>query len=281
VDSAAGFQGRVYERSVVFLSTTRDSVLVVPWLFSARTLPGGVRREARGLLGRGDEWEPFFSDLWETPPTRVPWRVLPRGRMRLVVGMDDAIEEVVFDEGARRLELALGSEVADFAGQRGETVRMLDGSLVLASTRVPGYVFDLSRGRQAGEGSGGDWAILVDGDSLRLVLHAAEFLEPGSAGAFRSWAMMGEQQLDWPSVTVTWRATRAFERARREVPVEWAAVSSAGDLRVELELRTAYIQAGAGDGPQLPVDAIFEVQGTVHLGDDDYPVRGLLRHTQP
>jgi hypothetical protein len=277
------FQGRVFERDIVFLSARIDSMLLVPWLMSARTVPGGVRREARGLLGRADAWEAFFSDTWETPPTRVPWRVVPRGQMRLVVGDNDVIQEIIFDEGPRQLEVALENQspLAEWAGQQGETVRLLNGSLVLTSTRVPGLIMDLTRGRQAREGAGGDWAFLVDGDSLRLVLQAPQFLEPGAPGAFRAWALMGEQELDWPSVTVTWTETRAFERARREVPVKLTATSSTNDLRIDLEVRTAEVQAGEGEGPQLPVDAVFEVEGTVRMGDDSYPVKGLLRHIQP
>jgi hypothetical protein len=47
-----------------------------------------------------------------------------------------------------------------------------------------------------------------------------------------------------------------------------------------LEVRTAQIQAGAGEGPLLPVDALFEVTGTLSIEGGDYPVRGLFRHTR-
>jgi hypothetical protein len=276
-------EGRTFERNIVFLSERRDSVLLVPWLITAHTIPGGVRREARGLLARGGSWEQFFTDAWQTPPTRQPWRVIPHGQMRLVVGEDDQVQEILFDEGPRQLEVALENQnpLAEWSGQHGETVRLLDGSVVLAGARVPGLVMDLTRGRQAREAPSGDWALLTDSDSLRLVLQAPAFADPGSAGAFRAWALMGDQELDWPSVTVAWTETRAFERARRDVPVKLTGTSSAGDLRVELTVRTAELQAGVGEGPQLPVDAFFEVQGTVRMGNESYPVRGVLRHLQP
>lgn len=275
------FQGRVFERSIVFLSVRGDSLLMVPWLVTARTLPGGVRREVRGLLARAGAWEAFFTDSWETPPTRIPWRIIPHGQLRLVVGEDDSVQEILFDEGPRQLEVALGEPLAQWSGQQGETVRLLNGSVVLADTRVPGLVMDLSRGRAAREGPGGDWAVLVDGESLRLVLHAAQLVQPGMPDAFSSWALVGDTEMEWPSVTVTWTETRAFERSRRDVPVRWSASSSAGDLSVELTVRNAEIQPGQGEGPQLPVDALFDVSGTVRIGEETYPVRGLLRHTQP
>src|SRR5687767_5234631 len=59
-------QGRVFERAVVFVGAVGDSTLIVPWLFTARTKPGGVDRTVRAWLKRGDVWEPFFEESWET-----------------------------------------------------------------------------------------------------------------------------------------------------------------------------------------------------------------------
>jgi hypothetical protein len=281
VDSVESFQGRTFERNIVFLTSRPDSVLLVPWLITARSLPGSVRREVRGLLGRADTWEPFFQDRWETPPTRQPWRVLPRGRMRLVVGENDLLDEIVFDEGPRQLSVLLHEPLAEWSGQRGESFRILDGTVVLSSSRVPGLILDMTRSRTAREGSGGDWSVLVAGDSLQIVLHAANPDPPGTPGAFRSWARLGQNDLQWTRVTVEWSETRAFERARREVPSRWSATSAGGDMRAEVDVRTAHLEAGDGEGPQLPVDGLFEVEGTVHIGGDAHAVRGLLRHIQP
>jgi len=108
-ESAAGnFRGRVYERNFVFTTLTGDSAFVVPWLMTAQTRPGGVHRRARGLLARGNSWDGFFDQQWDTPPTRIPWRILPHGSLRLVVGDGDAVESVIFAEGQRQLELELG-----------------------------------------------------------------------------------------------------------------------------------------------------------------------------
>lgn len=280
-ESPPVFQGRVFERNVVFLTSRPDSVLLVPWLMAARTLPGGVQRQARGLLARSDTWEPFFADEWETAPTRVPWRVLPRGRMRLVVGEEDALEQIVFDEGPRQLDVVLQSPIVEWDDQRGETFRILQGALVLSNTHVPGLVLDMTRGRRVLDPEGGDWAFVAAGDTLQVVLHAGEARPPGSPEAFRAWARVGDRELDWPDVTVTWEGTRSFERARREVPVAWSAESTDGELRVVLRVRAAHVQAGEGEGPQLPVDALFAVEGDVRIGDAVHPVRGLLRHAQP
>jgi predicted small lipoprotein YifL len=280
-DSSQEFQGREYERNIVFLTARSDSALLVPWLLRARTLPGGVHRQARGFLARGEEWEPFLSETWETPPTRTPWRLLPRGRMRLVVGENDGLERLVFEEGPRQLEVALGAALAEWTGPRGEVFRLMNGSLVLSSAPVPGFVLDMSRARRARDPEGGDWGVLLSGDSLQVVLHAPEAMAVPTPGTFRGWARLHGQELEWPDLRVTWGEMRAFQRARRDVPVEWIATSADGDVMAELQVRTAQIEAAPGEGPQLPVEAIFEVEGAVRIGESSYPVRGLLRHFQP
>ena len=277
-DSARNFQGRAYERNIVFLTPRADSGLLVGWLLTARTLPGGVRREARGFLARGESWEPFLAEAWETPPTRVPWRILPRGRMRVIVGDHEALERLAFEEGPRQLEVVLDSSLVEWSGPLGESFRLLEGALVLSSTRIPGLVLDMTRARRARDPLGGDWGILASGDSLQLVLHAPR-AEP-TAG-FRAWARVGSAELQWPEVTVAWSETRSFERARRDIPVAWWAVSADGDMEARFAVRTAQLEAGPGEGPLLPVDALFEVDGEVRIGEATYPVRGLLRHVQP
>ena len=281
-ETVESFQGRAYERNVVFLTARSDSGFLVPWLLSARTRPGGgVRREARGYLARGAEWEPFLAEEWETPPTRTPWRPLPSERMKLIVGEDDVIDRLVFEEGPRQLEVLLGESLIEWRGPRGEVFRLLQGTLGLSSARVPGLILDMERARRAQDHPAGDWGVLLSGDSLQIVLHAPEAGAASAPGVFRGWARLDFQVHQWPDVRVSWGETRAFPRARRDVPVAWTASSGNGEMQAELVVRTAHVEAVPGEGPQLPVEALFEVEGTVRIRGSSYPVRGLLRHFQP
>jgi hypothetical protein len=278
--AAASVQGNVFERAVVFVGSVGDSTLIVPWLFTAHTRPGGVARTARAWLERGGEWEPFFAESWETEPTRVPWRLHPRAALRLVAAGDgEALEAVVFEGGPRRLELQLGATRGEWNGSQGETYVVAEGATILSDRRMPGLVLDLRRQRRGDTQPGGDWMFLTSGDSVQAVLSG---LDPkGGAGAFEGWARLKDQpELPWRDVTVSWVETRQFERARREVPVRWSFATGGGDMSGDLEARANHIEAGEGEGPLLPVDALFEVSGTLKLGDAVYPVRGLVRHAQ-
>jgi hypothetical protein len=269
-------QGRVFERAVVFVGAVGDSTLIVPWLFTARTKPGGVDRTARAWLKRGDVWEPFFEESWETEPTRVPRRLHPRGALRLIMATGEALEAVVFEGGPRRLEVDLGTTRGQSSGSQLESYLVAEGAAILSDRRVPGLVLDFERQPRRENQPPGDWMFLTSGDSIQIVLTGA-----GSRGPFEGWSRIGEQpEARWPDVTVSWAETRAFERARREVPVRWSFATGAGDMTGDLEARATHIEAGAGDGPLLPVDALFEVSGTFKIGAAAYPVRGLVRHIQ-
>jgi hypothetical protein len=74
--------------------------------------------------------------------------------------------------------------------------------------------------------------------------------------------------------------TNAFQPARRDVPVSWTISSPDGELQGTLEVSSADVRAGQGSGPVLPVQALFEVEGTVTIEGRTFPVRGLFRHEQ-
>lgn len=259
--------------------------MTIPWSFQAHTRPGSVERAARGWLAREGSWDPFYRETWESAPSRAPWRILPRGGLRLVVGEEDALDLLIYDRGPRFLEVDLGAVLSDWSGQRGETFRIRQASLLFSDRESPGVFLDMARAWRAEDVPPGDWAFVTSGDSIQLVLEQPEEREgPAAAGQddapFRAWARMGNREIQWPAVQVSWRETRAFERARRVVPVAWSVSSGDGELEGRLAVETPYLEAGRGDGPLLPVDAVYEVTGSIRIQGRPRPVRGLFRHLQ-
>ena len=47
-----------------------------------------------------------------------------------------------------------------------------------------------------------------------------------------------------------------------------------------LVIQSSNMEVGTGEGPILPVDAFFEVEGSIRVEGGEYPVRGLVRHIQ-
>jgi len=252
-----------------------DSVAAV-WIMESRTLPGGVDRRTRGWLHRGGTWDPFYADAWQSPPTRVPWRIVPHGPLRIVAHEGDAIQRLFFEAPPRSNTLALGDVLIEWAGVRGEALRLQEAQLGLPGTTLRGTLADVSRHWRAEDTPPGDWALLVSGDSLQVLVAQNREGEPET----RAWARWSFRDLQWPQATLRWTGVRAFEPARRDVPAEWSITTEDGDFSAQLRSRSASLDTNEGAGPVLPVGGLFIVEGTVELSGQTLEVYGLLRHRQ-
>ena len=267
--------GATYLRTVVFLDTSTDTTMFVPWDFENLTEADGIRRSVRGWLGRGTQWLLFMEDEWVTQPSRYPWRILPRGSARLVVGQDDALQEIYYEEGVRRLSVRLGEVVVEWSDPLGSTFRLHNGTARLSEAETDGLVLDVFTARATESARPAEWVFLIGGDQLQLLLADQE-----GRGPYRAWARQDSEDLFWPSVTMTWEETRSFERARRDIPLLWRFESSDGQLSGEFQPVSAHHQALDGSGPILPVLAVYEVEGQVTTNGTQIPVKGFLRHSQ-
>ena len=266
---------RTYQRSVVFLDSASDTTMFVPWDFESRSGSDGIQRTIRGWLGRGQQWALFMEDEWNTPPSRAPWRILPRGPARIVMDAEDALVSIYYMEGLRDLNVELGATLAEWGGQRGEIYRLSEGHARLAETETDGLILDVSTARVSGQPEPAEWALLSGGSSFHLLL-----ADPEGPGSYRAWLLDGDEEQAWPEVNVEWAETRGFERARRPVPVLWRASTADGSLTAEFEAVSSHIKALVGDGAILPTLGMFEVSGTVQIGDTETEVSGFLRHFQ-
>ncbi len=268
-----------YERSLVFVSNTGDSLLVVPWVLEATTVPGGVARSARGWLARNGAWEAFMRDEWNSAPNQEPWRILPHGPLRILVGEGDRLDRIFYAGGGRRLEVSLDETLVEWTGNQGGSFNVVEGGLVLGDRRVPGRVLDVSQGIRVQEGSLGDWIFLTSGDSLALLAQAPRYQEEDMS--YQAWALDGAQELGWPELSVEWEEQRAYEPARRDIPSILSVRSPASDLEAELQVLSFQLEVRAGPGPVLPVDGVMELAGMLRIGGRELPVQGVLRHRQP
>jgi len=277
-ESAEGVGIPTYEQAFVFASMSGESIFLVPWLMRTTVLPDSVTREVHGWLERSGVWDAFYSATWSTPPTRAPSRILPYGSLRLLVHEGDLIDGIIFEEGSRRLEIALGDARASWGGPRGEAIELLDGAAYLSDERVEGLVLHMARASSGAAPPGGDWALLTAGDSLVLVLEADHEHGDAEEPVYRGWAQLGDAESVWTEISVEWTGTQAFPPARRDVPVSWRISTEERQLQGSLEVRSADIQPGSGPGPLLPVRAVYDVAGEVAVEGRPYPVRGLLVH---
>lgn len=269
---------RTYERSFVFTTLAGDSVFLVPWLTTITVTGDVAERQARGWLARSGTWEPFYAERWSSPTTRPPSRLLPHGSMRLVVDVSGNVQGILFHEETRALEIAMGDVLMEWATPWGQSLRLTDASLYLAEQRVPGIVLDMARAYGAQETRPGDWAFLTSGDTLQVVLTAPPQGRARAGPPYQGWARLQLRDLRWPQLVVDWAETRMYPPARRDIPVAWTIFDPSGALSGSLEARSSEIRAGEGNGPLLPVDGLFDVEGTLSIEGRQFAVRGLFRH---
>ncbi|MBI4538760.1 MAG: hypothetical protein HY704_04525 [Gemmatimonadetes bacterium] len=276
---AAALRGRIYERRIAVVAVQRDSTILIPVFFTARTSPDRVDRQFRVWIAMSGVWDPFFDAEWHGPATRTPWRILPHRALRLVVGPEDALERILYQEGARNLEIVFGLGVTEWTGQRGEWYRVQRATARLAGRSFAGTLVDMTRARAADDPAPGDWIFLVAGDTLQLLLEDPNPTEH-SDSTYHGWARLRSDDYEWPTVHVTWSRVRPFERARRDVPLNWEFVSEDNALAGALEAGTPHLVVGQGIGPVLPVEGLFDVHGRLRIGQAYADVRGLARHIQ-
>lgn len=266
---------RSFERTLVFMGEVGDTALVVPWLTTATTGPEGVTRSARAWVARGEVWEAFLDERWTGPPSRSPWRIVPHGPMRIVVGEDESLRRLIYSAAPRELELVPGAVTAEWTGRAGATFRLLEGSLILGGAATEGLVLDLSRTREGPIEGEESWAFLGSDDGLMVVLDGR------GGNLHQGWARLDFRDLVLPEVRLEATELRPFDRARRDIPVAWTIDSPDGRISGTLTVAAPWLEAEEADGPRLPVHALHRVEGTFVVDGTEYAVRGLLRIVLP
>lgn len=274
-----------YQRAVLFMDTSMDTSMFVPWEFWNSTDSGALRRSLRGWLGRtwsnadtgarDGRWSLFVDDEWTSAAGRAPWQILPRGPVRLVMGPGGDLREIYYQQGFRDLSVRLGEPIAEWSGQRRERYRLLAGTAELSGDEAEGVVLDVTLSR-SGSGAGPvEWALLAGDDGFRLLLADSE-----GDGPYRAWAVRDGREFAWPEVTVSWDESVTVQRARRQVPVFWRFRSRAAGLSGTLASTSSHVRTLDGPDAALPVLAVYEVAGEVSAAGEVVAVRGFLRHYQ-
>ncbi len=266
--------GTTYRRTIAFVDVASDTAMFVPWEFENRVNEGEIGQSIRAWLGRSGQWEMFVREDWSTPLVETPWRIVPHGSARLVMGFNNVLRELYFVEGLRDVSIRPVQTIAEWVGSRGDRYTLLSGSAVLAGREIPGLVLDASTTFH-GDSSAVSETILLVGDDLRLLV-----ADGHREGSSRAWALADDTSIALSRVEVSWPRTVPLERARREVPVVWQIESRIPPLTGEVEAISSHQYLGEGDGALLPVVGIYEVRGEVTLGATTVQVSGLVRHSQ-
>lgn len=277
---AAPEPGAEHLRVLAFVSLPSDSLTLLPFRFRATVTEEGTLREREVVLGRETGWEPLLADTVLTPLTRFPWRILPGGPLDLVVGDEDAVVSLRFDDPPRSLELLPGEYLAEWIPGPGAAWRLYRGRILLPSGAVQGLLLDLNRSRAPGSSVPGDWFFLHAGTGAQLLLldpFAGDDDALGDAPLipWMAWTRVAFQERDWPQVQVRPTEVRLVDRARREIPVAWSLEGEG--LEGSLRVARAHLEVEEGPGPILPLTGFLDVEGEIRVLGETLRVRGIGR----
>lgn len=136
----------VYDRELLFVGEMADTLLAAVLDFSA-IVDSTIVRSAHAWLGRNGAWESFLETSWEMQPMRDPWRIVPHGSLRLVVGQAGEIEALLYRQTGHTLRLAPGRTVAEWSTGGGARLRLRPAELRLGGETVGGILLDVQAGR--------------------------------------------------------------------------------------------------------------------------------------
>jgi hypothetical protein len=190
-----------YERRLIFLGPGQQLPSAAIVDFSAVSDSVGVRRGVRVRLADGNDWSRLMDAGWEMERMREPWRLVPHGPLRLVVGEGGELGAVVF-RGETEVRLEPGATLAELSTDPGLQLVLRQGRLALAGDLVPGILLDAQLGRSLdADASRRARAAQRQGPSAGHATQAArvgaEALLVGEGGFSVVFAGHGEGQFAW------------------------------------------------------------------------------------
>ena len=135
-----------YDRRLIFLGPGERLPTVLVFDFAALSDSVTLRRGVRGRLVDGAEWIPLLDAGWEMEPMREPWRVVPYGPLRVVVGEAGELDALLF-RGDVDLRLEPGPTLAEHSPDAGTQLVLRQARLDLETGSTPGILLDAQLAR--------------------------------------------------------------------------------------------------------------------------------------
>lgn len=275
----------VFDRRLVFIGSDEADSLAV--IFDFATLDGStiLERYAFAWLSRGLNPEQFLALDWKTEPIREPWRLVPHGPLRLLVG-DGEFETLLFRHEAGDLRLAIGEELSQWSVDQRSFFTLRRGELRVAGDMFQGILLDVQSSRRQDPAVPGDDEpatqplglaatydefVLTDWRDLFLIVSAI----PQRADV---WLRHPEER-SWTNVSVEWLEEHAYEPARREIPARWWIETADGQLRGEIRAEAHDILL-LDEGARPAIKGVLLATGWIEIDGERTRIFGVVRHGQ-
>ncbi|HEX7051588.1 MAG TPA: hypothetical protein VF188_15380 [Longimicrobiales bacterium] len=199
-----------YDRQLVFVSDSARPPVAAVFHFTAAGGADSVPRTARAWLERDSAWTPVLGMTWTGAPMREPWRLVPHGSLRLVVGDGDELEALVYraPDGFR---LRPSPIIADWSPTATARFRLREAEFLLPGDRFAGMLLDIQTLTVEPDSGALNEAFLTDGNELHLVIATPE-ASAESSPAVRAWLRLRGGEETWDAVSLARDSARAAWR---------------------------------------------------------------------
>src|SRR5690606_5390222 len=218
--------GATYDRSFLLLSLRADTPVAAALKFTAVDGGTAIRRSAGAWLARDGAWARLLEQAWQTEPMREPWRLVPHGPFRLVVGEGSEIEALIHRADSTGFRLEPSSPLAEWGAGDGVQLRLRRGTLSLGRESLVGLLLDVQTGAPLAQSPETEVAFVTDRQSRSLVV------AKGVDGRTGAWLRSETESLDWDRVTVT--PIPADGAVPGDPPSGWRIAEPTGALMGEL-----------------------------------------------
>lgn len=234
-----------YDRHLLFLGPGGSLPTAAIFDFAALSDSVGLRRGMRARLLDSDGWTALIDEAWEMPSMREPWRLLPHGALRMVVGDAGDVDALVY-QGELDLRLEPGATVAEHSPDAGTQLVLRQAHLILDGDLIPGLMLDAQLGRAVNPASvpppgavtptpaarAGAEALLVDNSGFYAVLGSSAsgelaWIHNGGRNDVRRGARL--EAIEWDTdpesglrTPARWRVTAPGESLTGELVTEAA-----------------------------------------------------------
>jgi hypothetical protein len=269
-----------YLRDYLYLGERNGAPLVVPFAFRAIERGDSIERTARGGLAHGETWDPFIDETWSTQRESGVWRILPHGELRMAVGGPADLEAFWFQRGERSLRLELERPLSAWHEGNATRYRLIAGRLRLGAESTRGVILESLQVRRPGAGArDSDVIFVTSGDSIRLLIGESPQRERQPSRGFAiGWLPQGERS--WERAEIRWLERRAFDEARRDIPLHWRFQIPEAGIMGEVSALGMDARAGRESPGRRAVEIHYTVEGWIEIDQIRSPIIGVVRHVQ-
>lgn len=272
----------VYGTHFLLLTTEGTTPLGLALHLVARAEPARLLRDHRGWLWRGTEWTAVAWDRAEEAPTRRPWRIFPASSLRLVVGEQGEVTELIAASAGARVTLRPGPLLDRWEDADAARRQVRQATLQVTGAPVSAILLEEQVARPRASMPppfrSHDSAVLrLGGGDLLIVSHTRDAEAYGRSFA---WSSLGGVQRRWDRVEI-----QAVERMNdttvgRAVPVRWEITIPEPGIRGELTAQSSRA-APYSDAPASAVHVVYRVSGWIEADGRRRDAAGLLEHGEP